>query len=94
MNKSSSKILNLSKNRLIEYQLNTEYIIFFRDLTIDSYSSAYSANAFSVFKSINNVLNLIYTISNNWIISFDIIRNEKINEIKNVYTKNITNFSH
>ena len=94
MNNSSSKKLNLSNSQLIEYQSNPGYISFFRDLTNDSYSSVYSVNAFSIFKSINNVLYLIYTISNNSIISFNIIRNEELNEIKNAHNKNITYFKH
>ena len=94
MNNSLSKKINLSNSQLIEYQSNPEYIEFYRDLTNDSYSSVYSVNAFSIFKSINNILYLIYTISNNSIISFNIIRNEEINEIKNAHSTNITNFRH
>ena len=58
----------------------------------DSYSKYLLPNAFSIFKSINNILYLIYSNKNKSIICYDLIQNKKINEIKNAHNKYITNF--
>ena len=50
------------------------------------------ANTFSIFKSINDILYLIYSNKNKSIISYDLIQNKKINEIKNAHNEYITNF--
>ena len=61
------------------------------DLIEDFYSNDFSNNAFSVFKSIN-IIYIIYSNLDISIISYNLIKNEKINEIKNAHQKNITNF--
>ena len=69
-------------------------IQFFNNLIIDSYSDDYISNIFIVFSSINNLLILIYSNVNKSIISFDIINDKKINDIKNSHEQFITSFRH
>jgi len=72
--------------------LNPENIEFIIDLKIDSYCNINLDNTFNVFKSINNILYLIYTNKNKSIISYNLIDNKKIIEIKNAHNEHITNF--
>ena len=71
---------------------NLEYIF---ELTSDSKSYFSFDNTFCVFKSINNILLLIYS-NKNVIIVFNLNDNIAINKIKNVNEGNkfITNFRH
>ena len=62
------------------------------NLIEDFYSNDFSNNAFSVFKSINNTTYIIYSNLNISIISYNLIKNEKINEIRNAHERDITNF--
>ena len=65
---------------------------FIKNLVNDSYSSLWIVNTFIAFKSINDIFLLIFTNKNNSILSYDIIDNIKINEIKGAHKKYITNF--
>jgi len=49
-------------------------------------------NTFTAFKSIDNILYLIYSNSKRSIISYNLINNKKINEIKEAHSEQITNF--
>ena len=49
-------------------------------------------NTFTAFKSINNILYLVYSNPKRSIISYDLINNKKINEIKEAHNEQITNF--
>ena len=49
-------------------------------------------NAFNVFKSINNILYLIYSNKDISIISFNLINDKKLNEIKRPHKKPISSF--
>ena len=69
-------------------------IHFLNDLVKDSFAKFCLDNTFSVFKSINNLFYLIYTNKNKSIISFDIMDNKKVIEIKNAHEQYITNFRH
>jgi len=67
----------------------------FQNITKDSYAINSSDNSFNVFKSINNeILYLIYANDIFSIISYDLIENKKLNEIKNAHNTNITSFNH
>ena len=66
----------------------------YKDITKDSYSYYKLDNSFIVFKSINNILYLIYATQNISIILYNLIDNKKINEIKNAHKTYITNFRH
>ena len=64
-------------------------------LVDDSYSFSYPNNTtFEVFTSVNNILNLVYSNINNSIISYNVIDNKKIIEIKKAHKNNIKNFRH
>ena len=64
------------------------------NLTIDSYAERFSDYKFIIFRSINNILSLVYATKNNSIILYDIINNQKIAEIKNANSSIITSFRH
>ena len=57
----------------------------------DSESALWLANTFIVFKSINTIFYLIYINKKNSIITYDMINNKKMNEIKNAHRESITN---
>ena len=73
---------------------NPENIKLLYNLAEDSFNNKWIDNIFSVFNSINNIFYLIYANKDNSIISYDLINNKKINEIKNAHNKNIVNFRH
>ena len=82
------------KKELKEKDLN---LIFCRDLTTQSFSDDFFSsydNTFIVFKSINDIIYLIYANVNKSIISYDLKNYQKISEIKNAHNKYITNFRH
>ena len=91
MNPFIIKKSNLNINKFV----NPKNIHFEKDLSHDSYSFDESdslfTNTFIVFKSIDNIYNLIYTNKINSIISYDLINNKKIIEIRNAHLKTITN---
>ena len=63
-------------------------------ITNDSYSDDVSDNTFTVFKSIQENIFLVYSTKNKSIICYDIIEQNKIIEIKNSHKNHITNFRH
>jgi len=87
----NNKISEKYKNNL-DNEYNINKIKFFKELTKDSFSNEYVDNSFTVFKSINEILYLIYATNKNSIISYDLINNKKILEIKNAHNDYITNF--
>ena len=72
----NNKISEKYKNNL-DNEYNINKIKFFKELTKDSFSNEYVDNSFTVFKSINEILYLIYATNKNSIISYDLI-NKKI----------------
>ena len=60
----------------------------------DPYILFTKINSFISFKSVNDILYLIYSTKNISIISYNLINAQKINEIKNAHKKCITNFRH
>ena len=73
--------------------LNPKNIKYVKNIINDSFAFDILEN-FSVFKSIDNILYLIYTNLNKSIISYNLINNKKINEIKNAHNEFITSFRH
>ena len=63
-------------------------------LANDSFAYSGVDNTFTVFKSINNLLYLIYSNKNKSIICYNLINFRKVNEIKNAHNSYITNFRH
>ena len=100
----SKKILNRKFNKTrekekyiinnnIEFFSNPKGINFNKNITEDSYSNLYSLdNTFTVFNSINDILYLIYSNKIRSIISYNLIENKKIIEIKDAHEDSITNF--
>ena len=72
---------------------NLFYYEFVRNITFDSYSFGVD-NSMIVFKSINDILYFIYSNKKYSIISYNLIDNKKINDIKNAHDSIITNFRH
>ena len=68
-------------------------IHYFRDLTEDSNCSNINIS-FCVFKSINNIIYLIFANKNDSIISYNLTNFQKINEIKNAHNREIIGFRH
>ena len=60
----------------------------------DSYSYLNIYNTFTVFNSINNIIYLVYSSFYKSIISYDLINQKKIIEIKNCHNSYICNFRH
>jgi len=63
-------------------------------LTKDSYSDDVSDNTFTVFKSLQDFIFLVYATKNKSIICYDLIEQKKLIEIKNSHKDFITNFRH
>ena len=84
----SENIINSKSNKFSLFK----DIKFFNNLTKDSYAYGGVDNTFSIFKSIDNIIYLIYANEKLSIICYDLIKNQKINEIKNAHKKYITNF--
>ena len=71
-----------------ENNLNPINIEYLQDLSNDSnnqFSIYYLDNKFCVFKAINNIIYLIYSSNKFSIISYDLVNNKKINEIKKAH---------
>ena len=60
----------------------------------DSYAFWTTDNSFTVFKSINDIIYLIYANKNKSIIAFDLNEQKKIIELKNPHNEYIANFRH
>ena len=79
------KIKNINNPKDIQISIN---------LMKNSSVKGYLDNTFSAFNSINNILYLIYTNEEKSIISYNLITNKKIIEIKNAHDEYISNFRH
>ena len=69
-------------------------IKFLKDLTNDSFLEEILQNTFCVFKSVNDILYLVYSNRNLSIIFHNLIDDKKIGEIKNAHSYDISNFRH
>ena len=69
-------------------------IQFSDNLINDSYGELVIDNSFDVFKSINDILYIIYSTKNGTIISYNFNNNKKINEIKKAHNSFISNIRH
>ena len=77
-----------------ENDVDLNKIDFFKNIDNDAYSKYIKDNSFIVFKSLNDIIYLIYTNINMSIICFNLIDQKKICEIKNAHNEYITNFRH
>ena len=85
-------IINYSNQNNNLFSSNPKNIEFLYDIIEDSYSDHTLDNTFCTFKSINNILYLIYSNEKISIISYDLINNKKINELIKAHENYITNF--
>jgi len=76
------------------FDSNPNNLIFLKNLVEDSYSSICLDNIFSIFKSINEILYLIYSNNKKSIILYNLLNNQKISEIKNAHKDFILSFRH
>ena len=81
-------------NQLKKINDNPKNMKFISEITKDSYANVTLDNSFIVFKSISNILYLIYSNKNKSIISYDLENKKKICEINSFHTENINNFRH
>ena len=75
----------------MDKSINKNEVVFYKSINY-SFTPCFLENSFTTFKSINNIFYLIFSNKNKSIISYDIIDNKKINEIKNAHKMYITNF--
>ena len=78
----------------IENFSDPQNIQFSDNLINDSYGELVIDNSFDVFKSINDILYIIYSTKNGTIISYNFNNNKKINEIKKAHNSFISNIRH
>ena len=93
-NSNKKNEIEQSKNKNNFKSQNPKDIQFLKDLSIDSFVYHCFDNTFITFKSKYNILYLIYTNKYKSIISYDIINNRIINEIKKAHDNYILNFRH
>ena len=91
---NSNGDINKSNFSEILFKSNPINITNFKEITKDSYTYLLLDNTFTVFKSINEILCLIFANEEKSILSYNIVNNEKINEIKNAHNEYITNFKY
>ena len=98
--KKNKNNLEIEKNEKINFiqtseNKNIKNIKLLSNITDDSFSSInVDNNTFSVFKSINDELYLIYSNIKNSIICYDLNKKNIIKEINNSHNENITNLRH
>ena len=78
-----------SENNLVLLELQPS-----KEIVNDAYNFDGVINTFCVFQSIDNKLYIVYTTRFKSIISFNIIDDKKVKEIKNAHDDKITNFRH
>ena len=73
-------------------KINPKDIQFFNNIIKDSYADYILDNTFALFTSIDDIIYLFYSNSKKSIISYNLLDNKKINEIRNAHARDITNF--
>ena len=94
--KNENKSLNNQINRLKNKNIDNDpkKIELSKEITTDSYAYTDLVNSFTVFKSIDEILYLIYATRNKSIICYDLQGERNIKEIENAHNEYITNLSH
>ena len=99
-NINSINIKNIIEDKKIEKsEINKSdlNLIFYKDLSNDSFVDDFFSSindTFAIFNSFNNILYLVYANIEKSIVSYDLKHFQKICEIKNAHNKYITNFKH
>ena len=92
--KDKESYLNGNKNNQVDIPSNIKNIAFIKNIINRAYSFHFQIdNTFIIFWSINKILYLIYSSEQKSIISYNLIAEQIINEIKNPHTY-ISNFRH
>ena len=91
-NKPSKK--NNNKESQKKEKNNNKKLKILDNFAKDSYAQDNLDNTFTIFQSIHNILNLIYSTKSKSIIAYDLIDNKKIIEIKQAHQDYITNIRH
>ena len=73
---------------------NPENIQFSKNLTKDAFSYYSFDNTLDLFKSFDDIIYMIYTNKNRSIISYNLLNNEVINQVKKSHNEYISNFKH
>ena len=103
INKLRNEIKELKKqnNKFIKeidilksYHNNPKNFKLLSDIDKDSYACTNLDNIFTIFKSVNDVLMLVYSNKNKSLISYDLNNQKLITEIKNCHDKYISNLRH
>ena len=95
LNSKKKEIAKKPQKKIIKIrrkEINPLKIQYLKDIAKDSYSYFYLDNTFAVFKSRDNILYLIYSTKDMSIISYNLIENKIIIEIKNAHNELIINF--
>ena len=81
------------KNKKIEKkaQINIEFV---RDITEDTYAVSNTDHSFVIFKSINDLLYIIYSNIAKSLLCYDLEKKRKIKELKNYHNQFISSFRH
>ena len=89
-NNTNPKRLNNNEEQFSNH-INIEFL---NDIIDDSYSgSDWIDNSFTIFKSINDIIYLVYPKEES-LIFYDLINNQKISEIKNANKGSITSIKY
>ena len=91
-NRNNINNRNLIFNNNMADNSGCKEIKLLKNLVNDSYSNLWRNDVFIAFKSIKNIFMLIYANEKKSIISFDIIKDKKLNEAWNAHQEYITNF--
>ena len=91
-NRNNINNRNLIVNNNMADNSGCKEIKLLKNLVNDSYSNLWRNYVFIAFKSIKNIFMLIYANEKKSIISFDIIKDKKLNEAWNAHQEYITNF--
>ena len=98
MKEAKREIKNLKKGqkeiKIIQNNENPKEIKFSNDIATDSFAGFSYDDSFTVFRSINNILTLVYATKNKSIISYDLNRKSVSNKLFNCHNNYITNFRH
>ena len=73
---------------------NPKDIKFANDIAIDSFATYSYEDSFTVFRSINNILQLIYATKDRSIISYDLSNKSVLHKLFNCHNNFITSFKH
>ena len=91
-NKENKNIkVDVKENDILKNNSNQINIKFMNNIVKDSYTFNSFNNSFSEFKSVDDVIYIIYSNKNKSIISYNLIKNKKMAEIKNAHDKDISN---